>query len=128
MKTKNTSFAIPNKWMLVVAFVSALLPFTGLVNSATDQSRRPIKTELVVSKKTSFKERTVSFSSAFRQSTQQTFSIGSLVVGVRNISRMHSRDVAVVRKLNDKIPDDRLCCCYPKIISFSSDEDPFLFS
>lgn len=126
MKAKNTSLAFPNKWLLLVAFVSSLLPFAGRVNSVSNHGSQPVKTELIDSKRTSLKK-TVSFVLAFKKSKYKTSSFESLSV-ISGISRMHSRDIAVAGEFNDPNPDDRLCCCYPKIVHLSSDEYPFLFS
>jgi hypothetical protein len=113
------------KWLLVVAFILALIPFSSQLSSISGQ-RISAVTELVAVKKIQSK-RIVFFESASLGKVIHEGPLGSLSV-IARLSVLHGNDTKRIKEHRhylDGIHRER--CCQPKTIS-SSDEDPFLLS
>src|SRR5689334_9450726 len=121
MKNKQQNGS--NRWLLVVAFILALLPFSSQLASIAGQTSS-VKTELVAVKKSRTK-RTVSFESTRHSNPEAPLESLSVIA---RLSILHSNNTKRIKEHRHYLDSvHRLRCCQPKIIP-ASDEDPSFLS
>jgi hypothetical protein len=121
---KNKQPKGSNRWLLVVTFILALLPFSSQLASISGQ-KVSVNTELVAVKKIPSK-RTVSFESTSRRSHHEA-PLESLSV-IARLSILHSTATKRIKEHRHYLDSiHRLRCGQTKIIPIS-DEEPSLLS
>lgn len=107
-----------DKMLFVVTFILGLLPFTGHNNSVAAQRAQPVKTELVIAKKSSLKKLVNVSCTTDRISSDHHF---NLLTTLKRLSSLHTRLATID---NCPLDNSRQRSCQLKLPP-ASDDDSF---